>query len=127
MLGWFKGKPSRSPQRLMPRVVRFIGEQDGPAERDLKDRFVELLRSEPIVKGAYLACAEHGNGSGIHITLCLKCFPHSEDVSLLPKLVGIFGSMFNSQEHLDNRLLEENEEHELRSVCAPFYESKPSI
>ena len=125
-MGWFKSKPSRSPQRLTPRVVRFIGEQDGPAEHDLKDRFVELLRGEPIVKRAYLACAEHGDGSGVHITLCLKCSPRSEDVSLLPKLVGIFGSMFTSQEHLDIRFLEDNEEHKLRSVCVPFYESKPS-
>jgi len=125
-LGWFKSKPSRSPQRLAPRVVTFIGEQDGPAERDLKDRFVEVLSGEPIVKRAYLACAEHGDGSGVHITLCLKCSPRSEDVSLLPKLAGIFGSMFNSQEHLDIRFLEDNEEHDLRSVCVPFYESKPS-
>ena len=125
-MGWFKSKPSRSPQRLAPRVVTFIGEQDGPAERDLKDRFVEVLSGEPIVKRAYLACAEHGDGSGVHITLCLKCSPRSEDVSLLPKLAGIFGSMFNSQEHLDIRFLEDNEEHDLRSVCVPFYESKPS-
>ena len=124
-MGWFKSKLSRSPQRLTPRIVRFIGEQDGPAERDLKDRFVELLRGEPIVRRAYLACAEHGDGSGIHITLCLKCSPRSEDVSLLAKLVGIFGSMFSSQEHLDIRFLEDNEEDELRSVCVPFYESTP--
>jgi hypothetical protein len=125
-LGWFKNKPSRSPQRLAPRVVTFIGEQDGPAERDLKDRFVEVLSGEPVVRRAYLACAEHGDGSGVHITLCLKCSPRAEDVSLLPKLAGIFGSMFNSQEHLDIRFLEDNEEHDLRSVCVPFYESKLS-
>jgi hypothetical protein len=34
--------------------------------------------------------------------------------------------MFNSQEHLDIRFLEDNEEHDLRSVCVPFYESKLS-
>ena len=125
-MGWFKNKPYRSPKRLTPRVVRFTGEQDGPAERDLKDRLVELLRGEPIVKRAYLACAEHGDGSGVHITLCLKCSPRTEDASLSPKLAGIFGSMFSSKEHLDIRFLEDIEEHELRSVCVAFYESKPS-
>jgi len=125
-MGWFKNKTSRSPERLTPHVVRFTGEQDGPAERDLKDRFVALLRGEPIVQRAYLACAEHGDVSGVHITLCLKCFPRTEDASLLPKLAGIFGSMFSSQEHLDIRFLEDIEERELRSVCVPFYESTPS-
>lgn len=73
-MGWFNKNSSRSPQRLTPRIVRFTGEQDGPAERDLKGSFVELFRVEPKVEVAYLARVEHGDGSGIHVTLCLKCY-----------------------------------------------------
>jgi hypothetical protein len=72
-----------------------------------------------------LARAEHGDGSGVHITLCLKCSP-ADDNSLLPKLAEIFGSLFNSQEHLDIRFLGEIEEHELCSVCVTSYEFRPS-
>jgi hypothetical protein len=123
-MGWFMKKASQSPQRLTPLVVRFVGEQDGPSERDLKGRFVELFRGEPSVERAYLARAEHGDESGVHVTLCLKCSP-AEDSSLLPKLADIFGNMFGSHEHLDIRFLGEVEEHQLRSVCIPFYSSKP--
>jgi hypothetical protein len=124
-MGWFKKNSSRSPQRLTPRIVRFIGEQDGPAERDLKDSFVKLFRVEPKVEVAYLARVEHGDGSSVHVTLCLKCFPAEEVPSLLPKVADIFGKMFGSHEHLDIRFLRKDEEHELRSVCTPFYSSKP--
>jgi hypothetical protein len=123
-MSWFKRKDSRLPQRLTPQIVRFIGEQDGPAECDLKARFVELLRREPSVQRAYLALAEHGDGSSAHATLCLKCSPKKEDRSLLPKLAEIFGNMFNSREHLDIRFLGEGEERELCSVCTAFYSSE---
>lgn len=125
-MGWFNNKSSRSPQRLTPRIVTFTGEQDGPAERDLKGSFVELFRDEPRVEDAYLARVEHGDGSGIHVTLCLKCLRAEEVPSLLPKVADIFGKMFGAHEHLDIRFLREVEEHELRSVCTPFYSSKPS-
>ena len=36
---WFKSKPPQPPQKLTPPTTKFIGEQDGAAERDLKARF----------------------------------------------------------------------------------------
>ena len=123
-MDWFRRKTSRSPQQLTPQIVRFVGEQDGPAERDLKARFVELLRGEPGVQRAYLALAEHGEGSTAHVTLCLRCSTNKEDRSLLTKLAEIFGNMFNSREHLDIRFLREGEERELCSVCTAFYSSE---
>jgi hypothetical protein len=122
-MSWFERKDSRLPQRVTPQIVKFIGEQDGPTESDLKARFVELLRGEPSVQRAYLALAEHGDGLSGHVTLCLKCST-KEDRSLLPKLAEIFGNMFNSREHLDIRFLGEGEERELCSVCTAFYSSE---
>jgi hypothetical protein len=124
-MAWFKNKPYKSTQRLTPSVVRFVGEQDGSSERDLKGRLIELFRLEVIVERAYLARAEHNDVSGVHVTLCLKCST-GKDPSILPKVAAIFGSMFGSHEHLDIRFLKEGEERELRSVCIPFYPSKPT-
>jgi hypothetical protein len=45
-----------------------LGWFHGSGERDFKDRFVEFIRGEPIVKRAWLACAEPGDGLGVHIT-----------------------------------------------------------
>src|SRR3954463_2411862 len=41
----------KKPQKLSYFVTSFIGEQkDGPSERDLKARFAELFRQEPVVE-----------------------------------------------------------------------------
>jgi hypothetical protein len=55
-MNWFlKRKTSRSTERLTQRGIKFVGEQDGPSERDLKASFVEVFRDEPMVERAWLA------------------------------------------------------------------------
>jgi hypothetical protein len=117
---WFKSKPPQPPQKLTPPTTKFIGEQDGAAERDLKARFGELLRHEPMVERAYLARAEHRDGTGVHVTLAIKrsC---GADPSLIPKLASIFTGIFGSHEHLDMMFVREDQEQQLRSVCRPLY------
>ena len=117
---WFKNKPPQPPQQLTPPTTKFIAEQDGPPERDLKARFVELFRHEPMVQCAYLAQAEHGDGTGVHVTLAIRC-SLGEDPSLIPKLANIFTCMFGSHEHLDMMFIREDQEQQLRAVCGPFY------
>src|SRR3954467_10047569 len=41
---------TQSPEKVTPPVIRFIGEQDGSPERDLKARFTELFREKPTVQ-----------------------------------------------------------------------------
>jgi len=115
---WFKR--SQVPQWLTPSTTRFVGEQDGPPERDLKASFAEFFASTPVVERAYLARAEHGDGTGVHVTLAIRC-SCGEDPSLMPKLAKIFASMFGSHEHLDMMFISEDQEQELRVVCTPFY------
>jgi hypothetical protein len=117
---WFKGKHSHAPQRLTPPTTKFVGEQDGDSERDLKGCFSELFRQEVMVQSAYLARAEHGDGTGIHVTLAIRR-RGGEDRSLISKLSRIFGDMFGSHEHLDMMFVGEDQERELQKVCVPFY------
>jgi len=119
-MGWFKNKNSQNPQKLTRLTTRFIAEQDGPTERDLKAAFTQVFREEPAVERAYLALAEHGDGTGAHVTLAIKS-SFGEDQLLVRKLMSIFSEMFNSQEHLDMMFIREDQEHQLREVCAPFY------
>jgi hypothetical protein len=119
-MGWFKDRHAKKPHKLTRVMTKFIGEQDGPSERDLKARFVEILREQRVVERAYLALADHGDGTGVHITLAIKS-SGVEDLSLVRKLQGIFSAMFNSHEHLDMMFIREDQEHQLREVCAPFY------
>ena len=128
-MGWFKKKIPPAPQevaapttKLHAPTTKFVGEQDGSPERMLKTRFVELFSGEPRVKSAYLARAEHSDVTGVHVTLAIR---HSggEDPSLIPKLATVFSAMFGSHEHLDMMFLREDQERQLRTVCAPFYQA----
>jgi hypothetical protein len=115
---WFKR--SQVPQQLTPPMTRFVGEQDGPSERDLKASFDEFFRSAPMVERAYLARAEHGDGTGVHVTLAIKC-SCGEDKFLVSKLAKIFATMFGSHEHLDINVRTGRPRAEMRVVCTPFY------
>ena len=119
-MGWFKDRNAKKPQKLTRIMTKFIAEQDGPSERDLKAHFVDLFRQESVVERAYLALAEHGDGTGVHVTLAIKS-SRGEDPSLLRKLMRIFAEMFSSREHLDVISIREDEERQLQDVCAPFY------
>jgi hypothetical protein len=125
-MGWFKDRKPRLAQKIKVPTTRFIGEQDGVPERELKARFSELFRQESMVQRAYLARAEHGDGKGIHVTLAVRR-SGGEDPSLIPKLGQIFAEMFSSHEHLDTMFIRDDEERELRMVCAPFYEAASQL
>jgi hypothetical protein len=120
LMSWFRDRLPRAPQKLTPPTTRFVGEQDGVSERDLKACFVELFRKQPTVERAYLALAEHGDGRGVHVTLALRC-PSGEDPSLIRRLANTFSSMFGSHEHLDMMFIREDQERQLQAVCKPFY------
>ena len=108
------------PQKLIRVATRFVAEQDGPSERDIKAALVQAFREEPVVQRAYLALAEHANEAGAHVTLAIRS-SCGENKLLLRKLMSIFSAMFNSREHLDMMFLTDDQEHQLREVCEPFY------
>jgi len=122
-VGWFKSRTSQTPQQLMPSVIKFVGEQDGPAERDLKVRFTDLFHGERTILRAYLARTDYGDATGVHVALCVKSSV-GEDTSLISKVVDIFRSMFGSHEHLDVVFVRDDQEPELLRVCVPFYRAK---
>src|SRR5215472_871490 len=99
-MAWFMDKHPRTLQQLRPPTTRFVGEQDGSAERDLKTCFSEIFRQEALVQSAYLARAEYGDGTGVHVTLAIR-HRGGEDRSLISKLAKVFADMFGSHEHLD--------------------------
>lgn len=120
---WFKRKHSRPLEQVTPPVVKFVGEQDGPPERDLKTRFIKLFRQEHMVQRAYLARADYGDASGVNVALCVNSSV-GEDMSLVSRVSDVFAEMFGSREHLDVLFVRGDQEQQLRVVCTPFYERK---
>jgi len=119
----FKDKHPKMQKQLTPPTTRFVGEQDGAPERDLKACFSEIFRQEAMVQSAYLARAEYGDGTGVHVTLAIR-HRDGKDRSLISKLASVFADIFGSHEHLDMMFIREDEERELQAVCVPFYRAK---
>jgi hypothetical protein len=124
-MSWLKRKNSRPPEKVTPPVIRFIGEQDGSPERDLKARFIKFFREKPTVQRAYLARTDYGDATGANVALCVKSSA-GEDMGLVSDVSAIFAEMFGSHEHLDVLFIRHDQEQQLRVVCTPFYERTSS-
>jgi hypothetical protein len=106
----------------VPRI-RFLGEQDGPPERELKAKLKDLFQLDQSVNTAYLAKVVYGEESHVSVALCLK-IRFKTDRGLMEEVGKIFASMFGQQEHLDIVFLSDDQESELTTVCPPFFISQ---
>ena len=115
-------KPSRErTESYAPAEVRFLGEQDGTAESDLKDRVAPILRDSQAVRRAYLARVQYDNPVPA-VALCLVPADGGVEDALLEKIASVFAGMFSNREHLDMIVVDHDQERELAQVCRPFLE-----
>ena len=118
-----KPKVPRPPQQIVVQGVSFVGEQDGPPERALKDRLTVLLRKLQLVRTAYLALVRYDNAGPLQVALCVRGQP-GQNRMFAERVNQVFASMFGSHEHLDTLWLTPEQEASLRQVCQAFYEIK---
>jgi SseB protein C-terminal domain len=112
--------PARRPQEILVRQIRFLGEQDGPPERLLKDKLKEIFVCDRKVTNAYLARVDFGDRQPVSVVLALRMQP-SHDRVIAEKVASVFASIFSAAVHLDIMYLTEREEAELSRVCNPFF------
>lgn len=105
----------------MPRV-RFLGEQNGPAEQSLKDRLAELFKRDRSVLTAYLAHVDVCGQTSVALCLMTQFGP---DRSLIEKIGVVFKTTFNAEVHLDIMFPNASQEAELKQVCRPFFVAVP--
>jgi hypothetical protein len=103
--------------------LRFLGEQDGPPERLLKDKLADFFRRDRDVSRAYLVRVDFGEGEEASVALALRtqCGP---DKATVEKVSKLFAGIFNAKEHLDIMFLTDGQEAELTKVCKPFFEQR---
>lgn len=123
-LKWFRQRCSQ-PQKFRVQEIRFVGEQDGEPERLIKNKLDFLFRTEAKVSRAYLATANFGERTPTGVVLAIRVDSGAEN-NLVNRVAEIFASIFNAREHLDVMFLSEEQELQLKRVCQPFYEQKPS-
>ena len=122
----------REPITFQVRAIAFLGEQDGPPERDLKQALSVIFSGEPSVSRAFLAKVTHDFAiPGVALCVCLRD-SGAQSSRALPshltrEIARAFAEIFASVEHLDVVVLSSAEEHEASRVCRPFYEVRPSL
>jgi hypothetical protein len=113
-------KSEKQVQKLRVSRLRFIGEQDGLPERELKARLTVFFRRNRSVKRAYLAKVMYGSAEPANVALCL-CKGLGPDDTLAHKVGSIFSSMFGTDAHMDIVFVNDAQESALSRVCPPFF------
>jgi hypothetical protein len=100
-----------SGDELRASQIRFLGEQDGPPERELKAKLAELLRCEEVIRRAYLACVAYHDYVTDNVALCLK--GDQLDSHVVTKVGQVVGRLFGTHEHLGIVFLDGSQEAQL--------------
>jgi hypothetical protein len=103
--------------------IRFLGEQDGPAERRLKEALAVVLGLDPSLIRAYLARVLYDSKTtGVILGLLTS---EEEDSEKLATQAGkTFAAMFNARAQLDIIFLNHAQDAEIAKVCPPFFARK---
>ena len=101
--------------------VTFLGEQDGPAERRLKEALAVLLGLGASVTRAYLARVVYDDKtSGVMLGLLRD---GGRDCEKLARQIGkTVAALFNTRTDLDIVFLNNERDVEIRKACPPFYD-----
>ena len=101
--------------------ITFLGEQDGPAERRLKEALAVVLGLDANVTRAYLARVLHdGKTSGVMLALLTADGRDSEE--LVAQVGKAFAALFNARANLDVVFLDGEKDADIRKVCPPFFD-----
>lgn len=98
--------------------VRFIGEQDGLPERELKRELCTVLSRHTVIEKAYLARVSYDGQNDPSVALCLAGSPSD---ALLAELQKLFHRMFRVSEHLDIIFVSREQEVDIRSIASAFF------
>lgn len=119
-MSFFKPRRKKSGQ-LRVREIRFVGEQDGPPERILKEKFIEFFRRDGSISRAFLARVDFGEGTNAGVALALRS-EFGPDKLMVEQVTAIFGHVFNTGEHLDIIFLTTDQEAQVASACPAFFQ-----
>jgi hypothetical protein len=120
LTAWIKSKPQR---KLVTPVsvgkLRFIGEQDGPVERDLKVQWLPILTAAPQIRRAFLVRCSYDQGDQ-HVVLAL-CSTGGPDLGLVEAMRVPYARAFHRDCPLDMMFATAAQEALIENVCPPFY------
>lgn len=101
--------------------ITFLGEQDSPAERRLKEALAVLLRLDAGVRRAYLTRVLCDDRS-CRLMLGLLTDDEEARAKLANQMDRAFAALFNTTAHLDVVFLSSERDAEFRRLWPPFYD-----
>ena len=120
MLSWLRTRQKSPIAEYQAPSLRFVGEQDGLAERELKALWVGILSQTPGIARAFLARAASGADEEPNVMLCI-CPRVHEPHTLVQQLAVPFRAAFGADQHLDIVFLNAAQEADVALVAKPFF------
>jgi hypothetical protein len=107
-------------ESLKPTKIVFLSEQDGPVERQLKQRFILHFSRGIEVSLAYLARVSYNDAANPFVAVCVLA-DRSKSREIATDIGEIFRKLFNISQSLDIFFLSETQVLEIDRVARPFY------
>jgi hypothetical protein len=120
MFSWLRTRQRAPVQGHRVPALRFVGEQDGNPERELKTVWAATLAKTPGVTRAFLALAVAGDDAQPNVLLCI-CPRTAEQRTLVEQLAAPFHTMFDADQHVDIVFLDAAQESDVSRVAKPFF------
>ena len=118
---WPFKRRTRPPEHWVAQSIRFVGEQDGPPERELKNRWAPILQRKSEVQRAYLARVLFDGRDSVDVVPAVRSTT-GYDASLEQELGNVSASSeFSSKCHLDIVFLTPEQDAQIAAACTPFH------
>lgn len=104
--------------------LKFLCEQKGTVETELKNILKTYFQTAPSVKNAFLIRGEHSKTEPC-VLLCLDMDLKFKE-NILTNVAKIFSNIFVRDQFLDILIINKNQKHEIQKIAKPFY-SKTSL
>ena len=119
-----QSRRQQPPERRREPAIDFLGSQLGSIEEQLTAELSGLFRkSYPEVIRAYLARVCYRSTGTANVALCIRS-RKIEARAIVGDVGHHFSRFFNSETFMDIVFLSADQEADLQTVCAPFYQSQ---
>ena len=120
MFSWFRTRQQVPVQERQEAALRFVAEQDGEVERELKAKWAAIFAKSAGVTRAFLARTTSGGGGEPNVTLCI-CPRSAQADTLVQEVARPVRETLGSDQHLDIVFLSAAQEAEVSQVARPFF------
>lgn len=116
---WFRKMQRQQVTQMQTTSLRFLCEQDGPAERQIKSQWMPILEADPRIRRAFLVRAQYADQTE-HVILALSS-TGGTDAGLMESLRIPYTAIFREDCPLDMAFITDAQQSHIEKVCPPFY------